>query len=86
MNKTLTTTEKLEHLFSTLKRHLQLKGISAREFDESSYGESYAAEYDFLYLQLMSNRGYPLTEKENSKYLDLFKNAKYVRLVDLWKI
>ena len=42
-------------------------------------------EYDFLYLQLMSNRGYPLTEKENSKYLDLFKNAKYVRLVDLWK-
>ena len=42
-------------------------------------------EYDFLYLQLMSNRGYPLTEKENSKYLDLFKNAKYARLVDLWK-
>ena len=37
MNKNLTTTEKLEHLFSTLKRHLQLKGISAKEFDESSY-------------------------------------------------
>ena len=42
-------------------------------------------EYDFLFLQSMSDLSCPLTDLERNEFLKMLENTKHIRLTDAWR-